>query len=447
MARQSSSGKHWPRIGIAAGVLLVLVCGTFVGGIYWVQAYLRGTEFLAHITRLTGDTFQAEAHYEPLKWNGSSAYSEQATLNGKPGSAVQRLDARQVRADLNWRAMFGGAWRVEEISITRMEADFQLVGGPARDPSGPAAASPMSGLASLLPRRFELGGVTVARADVAFAPVRATDVALKIRSEGSGWTIEGSGGKLAVPKCPTMDLVEFQAREKSGDYFLTKCALRLGGSGEVSASGQSGKSSILRLSWNSVKAENILDAEWNKRLHGILAGSAEMEFPGPTRGTFMLSDGRVENVPVLARIADFTGNPSYRRMPLQEMSAEFLHDAGKLKLSNCVVESKGLLRLEGTAEIGANRSITGNFRIGVTPQSLQWLPGSRERIFTVVRNGYLWADLTIGGTLENPTEDLSARLASAMGEEVIQRGTDIINNVPGAASEGIKGVLDLLLPQ
>jgi len=62
------------------------------------------------------------------------------------------------------------------------------------------------------------------------------------------------------------------------------------------------------------------------------------------------------------------------------------------------------------------------------------------------RNGYVWTDLTVGGTLDHPTENLSARLAGAMGSAVIEKGTGLIKDTPAAAVEGVKGVLDVLRP-
>ena len=147
-----------------------------------------------------------------------------------------------------------------------------------------------------------------------------------------------------------------------------------------------------------------------------------------------------------ATVADFTGNPAFRRMPLQEISGDFTYENGLLKIKNFSAESKGLLHLEGVATVGQSGELEGHFQIGVTPQTLQWLPGSRKRVFVNTRNGYVWTELTVGGTLAHPTENLSARLAAAMGSAVIEQGAGLIKDVPPAAAEGIKGVLDVLRP-
>ncbi len=133
-------------------------------------------------------------------------------------------------------------------------------------------------------------------------------------------------------------------------------------------------------------------------------------------------------------------------MPLQEFSANYLWQAGNITLTNIVAESKGLLRVEGTCSIGADGAVAGTLRVGVTPQTLQWLPGSRERVFTLAQNGYLWTDVRLAGTTQSLQEDLSSRLANAMKDQVIQEGTRVLEVLPGPAKEGAKGVLDMLTP-
>jgi len=77
--------------------------------------------------------------------------------------------------------------------------------------------------------------------------------------------------------------------------------------------------------------------------------------------------------------------------------------------------------------------------VGVAPSSLRWLPGSRTRVFTQAHDGYVWTDLKLSGPLDQLSEDLSARLMSAAGEETI-------NSVKGTLETGAKGLFDLIKP-
>jgi len=257
---------------------------------------------------------------------------------------------------------------------------------------------------------------------------------------------QGSGGELRLPWPPALAISRFRARKHGGDFYLTEGNLRLGENGKVSVSGDSSGGGKLQVNWEGVKTADVLSGEWKKRLEGILSGNALITFPDRASGAFQLRDGRLENVPLLGTVAEFTGNPAFRRMPLQEISGDFTRENGLLHIKNFAAESKGLLRLEGEATIGQRGELEGHFRIGVTPQTLHWLPGSRERVFVTARSGYIWTDLKVGGTLEHPTENLTPRLATAMGSAVINEGTGLIKDVSPAAAEGVKGVLDMLRP-
>jgi hypothetical protein len=200
-----------PRLLWISGIVVVVAAlVALVVGTQWFQSYLRGKEFLALISGLTGSTFRSTASFDPLRWTGASVYSEQATLEGNPGSAVQTLEARQIRAEMNWRAIFEGAWRIEEVNITRLQASLR-----APEPAAQSApqAAPSVPFLSWLPRRFELGRAKIADAEISFGDVRMTDSSLVISPDGTGWQIIGSGGRLMSPHLPE--------RLRMGDPFAS----------------------------------------------------------------------------------------------------------------------------------------------------------------------------------------------------------------------------------
>ncbi|MFA7345799.1 MAG: hypothetical protein WC003_15980 [Terrimicrobiaceae bacterium] len=433
---------------ITVGTVLVLAAAALVGGSMWAGSYIRSDAFRALIAGATGEVFDSTAGFEPLRWTGSSVYSESAKLEGKAGTALNKMEARQLRAEVNWRAAFSGVWRVDEISISRLEGEW--IPAPKKSPlaasRSPSATTSPAGLAALLPHRFELGALKIGAADLAFGGVKIAGAALSVKPDGAGWLFQGSGGELRFPCPPALAISGFRVREQGGDYYLTEGNLRLGENGKVSASGESVGGGKLQVAWEGVRTSDVLAGEWRKRLDGVLSGTAHIAFPGQATGAFQLRDGRIEGIPLLATVADFTGNPAFRRMPLQEIRGDFTFENGILRIKNFAAESKGLVRLEGVATLGQKGEIDGHFQIGVTPQTLQWLPGSRERVFVNARNGYVWTDLTVGGTLDHPNENLSQRLASAMGSAAIDRGAGLIKDTPAAAAEGVKGVLDILRP-
>jgi len=411
----------------------------------WFNSYLNSREFSLLLARLTGRAVNAEAQYAPFRWNGSSVFTESLVLEGSEGSAIRRAEVRQIRADVNWRAAWGGAWRIDELSVVQVEGEFGFPDGASdQDNFRPVAPS---GLASLLPRRFELGHAEIKTANLTFGTASVKRLALDIRPEDAGWLIQGKGGQLILPFVPPLDIKSIRAREKRGQFFLTESLFRLGDVGKVNASGEFGEAGSLQVEWSGLKSGTFLPAMWADRLEGNLCGSANIRATSGS-GRVEMKDGLIKGVPLLDLIGRFTEAPTFRRMPIQEMHADFIYLDGKVSISKCVVESKGLLRVEGAAQVGAGGELEGAFQVGVSPQALQWLPGSKDKVFTESRSGFLWTSMKVGGTIQSPTEDLSFRIAAAMGQAVIESLPSTIPETPdpGKAIDVFKGLINTINP-
>ncbi|CAN5494528.1 hypothetical protein BH09VER1_BH09VER1_42670 [soil metagenome] len=457
--------KRGPRlVWISLAVVVVLVASGYVGVSVWIHNYLRSPQFLSLVSAKTSDAFRAQATYAPLSWQGSTVYSDSLVATGNPGAIVKEIRADQVRADVNWRAMWDGAWRLEQVDVLNFDGTFHP-GSPegGRDPAN--VHPPVHGMAAWLPRRFELGELKIAQAHVGFLTPEGIDIvdmknsSLLVKPEGIGWTVDGAGGVLNVPHIPELAITNFRTRMQGGAFFLSDAALRLGETGKIKASGEFAGDSKVVLDWSQVDVGEFLTPAWKTRVSGNLAGTGTIQWPAngglpmaKADGSFRVTDGMLQNFPLLDQIASFTQAPQFKHMPLQELSGKYQWAAGKLALSNLVLESKGLLRIEGECFIAADGALQGTLQVGVTPQTLQWLPGSRERVFTVNRNSYVWTEVHLSGSTSNIQEDLTSRLKSAAKDEVIDQGTKLLDQlpIPGAAKdgakEGAKGVLDILTP-
>ena len=177
------------------------------------------------------------------------------------------------------------------------------------------------------------------------------------------------------------------------------------------------------------------------RLHGNVSGNAHItaKLPGGAprvTGDLQLSDGQIEAIPLLDQIATFTRTERFRRVVLTRGSVSFDQNGGLTNLRNLVLESEGLLRLEGNCQIAQNR-IDGRFQLGVTAASLQWLPGSQARVFTVAHDGYYWTPVHVTGSVAHPHEDLSKRLLAAAAGELLDKNADQL-------IDAAKSLLDLI---
>jgi hypothetical protein len=438
--------------------ILVILLVVVVGGAVWIRAFLRSDDFLRLVSHKTGNALHAQTTYSPFGWSGSSVFSDRLEGTGIAGSPIKTLRADQIRAQVNWRAIFDGAWRVDDINVGYFEGTFHQ---PTRDSASTEEVSSLpkpSGLWKYLPQRFELGNLQVAQARLGFLDSKdqtilsVNDTILNLRPDGTGWAIDGQRGTLVVPGFPSLQVGSFRSRLQRESFFLTDASLRLGDTGKISLSGEFAGDAKLEVEWQQVDVAPFLPPQWKEHFSGQLSGTSTISWPASGKeattatGQFVMKDGMIEDVPMLDQIATFTGAPQFRRMPLQDFSGRYSWSAGQLTLTNLVAESKGLLRLEGGCIIGADGRLQSTLRLGVTPQTLQWLPGSRERVFTVAENGYLWTTVSVTGTLDDPREDLSQRLITAMGTEVIEQGTKAIQNLPAGTQDGAKKVLDMLSP-
>lgn len=449
-------------IAISLGiVVLLLVVGGFALN-SWLQGWLKGPEFRGLVEAQTGKALGGKAAFSPFVWSGPSVFSPDLDLQGNPGKPVETLRAQQIRADVNWRAAFSGAWHVRRIDVTRLDISI-----PPAKPASPAAeatadvhaieqvARAESSLPSWLPSQFNLDEVAVQDANVNLGEAGAIrNSVLTVKPEGAGWIFDANGGKFDPPAVlKQLDIDHIRVRLQQGVVYLTDAHLRSGGAGRITANGEIGgheKPYDIRITWQNIDAAEVLDDVWENRLSGLINGEIEVvpAAPGaaPVRGKFNLMEGLLHGLPIQEDIARFTRSPQFQRMPIHELSSDFETDGAVTDFTNFILESKGLLRMVGSGRVGPGNAVSGTFQIGVTPQTLQWLPGSQEKVFVESRDGYLWTSIRIGGTLDSPTEDLSNRLARAMGEQVIETGVQILESAPEKTREALDRAIDILSP-
>ncbi len=440
---------------LVAVVLAVGAVALLVGLNFWVRGYLRSDAFRELVELRTSRALRADASYEPFRWTGSTVFSNELEAVGFGDGPLVELTAQQARATVNWRAILDGAWRIDRLDIARVDATLRVGKSPGGGEGVPVAkATAVNAEAGWLPKRFEIGEVTVADVNLSMPRAgRLSGSRLTAEPEGTGWIFDGRDGRLALPGREALDVESYRLRLQQGVLYVTEAELRSGESGRVAISGEVGGAKgpfEIRLEWLGVDSAVLVAPEWRGRISGKVSG--EVDLTGRegrdalAEGKFFLTEGTLTGLPMQREVALFTRSPQFERIPLHEVSGEFVVDGGRTVVRNFVAESKGLMRLEGEVTTGEGGALAGNLQIGVTPQTLQWLPGSQERVFTESRGGYRWTSLTVGGTVERPTEDLSGRLADATVDEAVETGARLLNEVPERAQDAVKEVLDIFAP-
>jgi len=449
----------------SVGALIVLAIVGIIGGKAWIESYLRSDRFRQFVSRKTAETLEADGQFSPFNFTGSSFYSDGFTARGSERSWFAAMSLNQLRADVSARRFFEGVWQIEQVVAQRVAIDLEgtRVTLPERPPAPPEARGDKN--AGWLPRRVEIGSANIRETNLSWgkgADMAGTlrGTALTVEPHDGGWSITGHGGQLTQARLPVLAVQSAKLRYREPSLFIQSAEFSQGTTGRLSVTGevQFERELDLQVKLSGISVTPLLPEDWRARLHGDLGGDVRVRSPLPFRGappitgTLTLANGRLEALPILDQIATFTRAQQFRHLVLSKVSAEFTQEPGRLSVTGFVAESEGLLRIEGGFTV-VKEVIDGSFQVGVTPASLQWLPGSQERVFTASRGGYLWTPMRLTGPLGKPAEDLSPRLIAAAQaatiEAVGKTATDAIKTGSDAIKSGTdaaKSAIDLLMP-
>jgi hypothetical protein len=160
----------------------------------------------------------------------------------------------------------------------------------------------------------------------------------------------------------------------------------------------------------------FLPEDWRARFVGGANGVFTVTLTDGTpsaKGHLTLKNSRLEALPILRTISDFTKMPEFLSIRFQHAEADLEWNPAESKVTNLLLESEKLLKVTGTGH-SLGDTIDAQLRLGVVPNALKFLPGAKESVFTEESQDYLWTPVVVGGTWNNPKEDLSGRLGLAV---------------------------------
>ena len=361
------------------------------------------------------------------------------------------LTADQIRAEINLHGLWNHAWELDEIDIQRVEISLghtASAGLPALRtwrllPCRNKSPQPPAMHFDWLPKRVDLRKVVIRETDLNWGentphPGGLSNSVTTLTPDGDAWNIFCEGGIVSQQGIPDFTIDQVRMRYQKPSLFITDSQLRCGAGGSVAVSGEVNfeKGLDVQAKLGGISVTPFLREDWRAKLKGNLSGDLKIHAPFPMQsapeigGSLTLNQGQLEALPVLDQIATFTRTQQFRQISLTRVSGDFTSAAGKVTVTNFVAESSGLIRVEGGFVV-QNSLIDGTFQVGITPSSLQWLPGSQEKVFNVSHDGYLWTTVRLTGPLNNPKEDLSPRLVAAATGAVIDTVNGVLQQVPG----------------
>ena len=419
--------------------------------------YLHSEAFRHTLGQGAANTLHAgQADFSPLDFDGSLVYGENFHAARQDGGGFSSIDADQLRASFDWHGLLHHTVQIDELAIQRLDIAPPL---PSATPGDSLPETSVADTAAPLAEGRAGWTVDLRKASVSEAnwhwsddpPGGLTGTALTLTPDGhNGWYISAQGGTLRQAGWPDLDLDNASLRWLSPTLYINSSTLRNGSSQlNVTGSIQTRQSLDLQVKLANLDIEPLLTPDWRQRLSGKLFGQANIQAPlgvaDPGRaltlsGSLSLVDGRLTALPVLDQIGLFTHTERFRQLDLTRASADFTRTPDRLEIRNLVIETAGLIRVEGAYTV-QDGLIAGTFQVGLTPETLQWIPGSQEDVFTESRDGYRWTTMRLTGPAGHPVDDLTPRLVAAAANGVIHDA----QGVEGTVKKAAQGALDLLL--
>lgn len=448
--RRSGKSHRWLialSVLLGAGLVLILLMPTLVMG--WVRSYLQAETFRDKMEEFFGTEMRGEVALAPLKWSGDEVSSAEAVVTTADGWRAQ-MDG--LHLTLDWNAFRQGKWRMVGTGVDSILVERQL-GDPNLLPPAAAAAEPSvspvrdeadnslpSWLRRYLPDEAEVDGLRVNRfslmhpgpwnlrdAQMVISPWRQGETSIQAVVEGG---IVETPLMLPAQTLPVkLNLNRASLRLSREDFHLKEATLKWLKEGEITARGHvRPQDGTWEMSAHvvGVPLQECLTDVWRLRLSGVLEGDlaaqGSMTAAPVASGSLNLRNGVLTALPVLDWLATYTGVERFKRLVLDVAKSEVRAAGNTRHFDKVILQSNGLLYLDGNLVMNGEE-IDGRFMLGVTPETLKWIPGAQQHVFTSTHPsgpaGMLWTTLHITGTTAAPKEDLSARLAAAAGKSML----------------------------
>ncbi|HEY5741113.1 MAG TPA: hypothetical protein VIS99_01120, partial [Terrimicrobiaceae bacterium] len=178
------------------------------------------------------------------------------------------------------------------------------------------------------------------------------------------------------------------------------------------------KSVSAEMNFSSIPVDPWIPKAWASLFQGQASGDivwkgSDMKLEGSAgHGAFRIQGGRVAGAPFLEDAATLTGKKSLQEITLSRCSLNFEWQYPRAQIKQIDIEAENAFRLQGAVVIEKG-ALSGSLRLGATPQYLEWLPKA-EQVFSQAGDGYQWTTIRLSGTLTQPKEDLSPRVAALL---------------------------------
>lgn len=462
--RASGGGAGW----FGKALIVSIVCGLVGTGLLYlaIRSYLHSESFREFLAKKAGDAAGVEGSFTPFRWEGLAVNT--GKFEGSGEGLVRKLRIEGVQTEIGIGGLHRGVWELRGSQVQRLDITVDASGASgATDVASfgfqPGALAPSDSASGWLPRKIDLRGLDVSdlivRANLKAGPGRVSGVRMTVEPDarGAAYRVELSDGEIELPSglIPQIRLQRAGLRYLEGVVFLNSAQAAVWKDGRIDASGEWDArtgSFIVQGDVTGATCEDLFNETWAKRFTGELGSDFTLQNRSGERtatGMLVLRDGTLTALPVLDALAAYADTRRFRVLKLNEARTVWYWKQDELRLTDLVIASDGLVRVEGAITI-RGKDLDGSFRLGLAPGTLANIPGAETHVFFPGERGLLWAPVRITGTLDDPREDLTERLIEAAGlrmfdvipetgEKVIKFTRSVIGDAPSKAVDAAVG--------
>jgi hypothetical protein len=411
----------------AIGILVLLATGAAVAIFFSPLAthYVESDAFRRAMDEETAKGLHfPRGRYAPIR-RTSALTAQSDSFEAENGQkAMKSLETHGITAEFDPWGVFLRQWRFTDVRVQSGDVEIQIY------KANPEAVPGKPWFAIFLPNRVYLEKIESWNANITrrFRGERAGffGTQLLITPNGRDFEYVATGGRLKIALIPGLDL-------RRAHILITKTLLTLydlnlasdsHSNESMQVQGHAGvgadRSVDVKTNFDAVPIRQWLPAEWKGRFNGSAFG--DLRWTGKDlklesssgEGSLRVQNGRIEDVPLLQKLAELSQKKSFERLDLNECSLGFAWHYPEIDITNIVLEERGKFRLNGEISI-KDRLLRGTLNLGLTREYLDWLPNPEE-IFIRRSSGYLWTTVHLSGTIDEPQQDLSPRIIDVFKE-------------------------------
>jgi hypothetical protein len=404
---------------IAIFFVIAALAGTAIFFSPLLTHYIESNAFRAAMEDETAKGLHfPRSHYSPIR-RTSAFTAESESFEASDGvKAMKSLDAHGITARFDPWGVFVRQWRFNYVHVQSGDVAIQIY------EANPEAVTPKPWFAIFLPNRVYVQRIESEQANVIW-PFRGERAGffgtrLLITPHGPDFEYVATGGRLKMALLPDLDLrrVHLLITKTLLTIYDVDLASNSGSDESIHAQAHAGlgkdKSVDFKANFNAVPIRTWLPAELKGRLNGNAFGDVHWAGKDPKlesssgEGSFRIRNGQIEDVPLLEKLAELAQKKSFEHLELNDCSLTIGWCYPKFDIKDIIIEEKGKFRIEGEISID-HRRLGGTIRLGLTGAYLDWLPNP-EQVFGRHQGGYLWTNVHLSGTIDEPGQDLSPRI-------------------------------------